>query len=138
MRRLLPIVLSLSFLCFGCNTHQCNIPIGSANCCIQPNSPLYSHLNNVGGYEYLTGGHRGLFVVRVAYDEFKCYERTCPFDSTVAVLASDEWGGVIVECPVCHSQFNTYSDGVPLDGSLTSCPLYQYSCTYDGRDLYIY
>lgn len=132
------MMLSLALLT-GCkHEHVCNTPIGDANCRIEPNSPLYHGLNVVGGYEYLVGGHKGLIVVRTSYDEFVCYERTCPNDHDTPVNVSSDWGSSVLECPVCGSRFSTYTDGVPLDGSVTPCPLYQYSTRYDGSYLYIY
>ena len=108
------------------------------NFTIEPNSAYYSGLNNVGGYMYFTGGHRGVVVVRTAYDQFVAYERTCPADSTSRVEISEEFGSSVLECPDCHSCFSVYADGVPLDGSATPCPLYQYSTSYSGGQLWVY
>ena len=36
------------------------------------------------------------------------------------------------------TQFNAYSDGEALDGSMTACPLYEYSTIYEGGQLSIY
>ena len=104
---------------------QCSVSIGSANFTIEPNTAYYYGLNNVGGYMYFTGGHRGVIVVRTAYDHFIAFERTCPEDNTSAVVVSDDWGSSILECPSCHSRFIVEADGMPLEGSVTPCPLYQ-------------
>ena len=117
---------------------RCNVPIGLTNFNIEPNSAYYSGLNNVGGYMYLTGGHRGVVVVRTAYDHFVAYERTCPADSTTAVEISDEYGSALLECPKCHTLFIVEADGYPMDGGATSCPLYQYSTLYSGGVLSVY
>lgn len=114
------------------------MPIGLTNFKIEPNAAYYSGLNNVGGYMYLTGGHRGVVVVRQAYDQFVAYERTCPADSTSAVKVSDEWGSAILECPQCKTRFIVDADGMPMDGGATSCPLYQYSTSYSGGVLWVY
>lgn len=132
------LVALLMLLC-GCkHENHCDTPIGAAACSIDPNSPIYNRLNNVGGYEYIVGGNHGIFVIRTALNEFVAYERTCPHDHSVAVEVEDGWDGTVLKCPVCGSQFNTYADGMPLDGSKTSCPLYQYGTTYEGGTLYIY
>lgn len=127
-----------TFITFGCSRERCNTPIGDAHCQIEPNSPLYNAINNVGGYVYLVGGHHGLVVIRTSYADFVCYERTCPHCLDIAVEADNEWGGGVMKCPKCGSKFSTYTDGMPLDGSLTQCPLYEYSTSYDGEFLYIY
>jgi len=115
---------------------RCHVPIGDANCQIDPNSPLYPGINNCDGYEYLVGGANGLVVVRVSFNDFACYERSCPLDSGRLEMASG-YGNIVLECPKCHSQFNTFLDGCPLEGSRTSCYLYKYGTYYDGRTLYI-
>lgn len=137
LRFVIASIVVLLLLC-GCRHERCNTPIGTSACSINPNSPLYNRLNNVGGYEYIVGGNHGIFVMRTSLNEFVAYERTCPHDHNAAVEVVDGWDGTILKCPVCGSQFNTYSDGMPLDGSATSCALYQYGTTYDGGTLYIY
>ncbi len=132
-------VLLLASINVACERDgQCSVSIGSTNFTIEPNSAYYYGLNNVGGYMYLTGGHRGVVVVRTAYDRFVAYERTCPDDNTSAVVVSGDWGSAILECPECHSCFIVEAEGMPLEGSATSCPLYQYSTMYSGGILYVY
>lgn len=133
---ILPLIL---LLLLSCNkSEDCSVPIGLTNFQIYPNDSYYAGLNNVGGYMYLTGGHCGVVVVRLAYDKFVAYERTCPVDNTTAVVASSDWGGELLECPKCHTRFVSSNDGLPLDGGATSCPLYQYSTSYSGGELWVY
>ncbi|MBP5547532.1 MAG: hypothetical protein J6X58_01390 [Bacteroidales bacterium] len=117
---------------------SCYVPIGITNFEIEPNSAEYQGVNSVGGYIYLTGGHRGVIVVRMAYDQFVAFERTCPADSTTAVEISADWGSSLLECPKCHTCFIIASDGMPMDGGATECPLYQYSTSYSGGVLWVY
>ncbi len=141
-RRSLLFLLALAtcwLLPIGCNRgDHCRVPIGEANFTIQPNNAAYSGLNNPGGYNYFYGGHRGIVVVRTFLDEFVAYERTCPLDTNTQLFVSDSIGAAVLECPRCLSRFSTYSDGMPLDGSATTCCLYQYSTHYDGTNLTIY
>lgn len=130
---LLPLLL---LSCKGEN--HCKTSIGLTNFSLEPNSAAYSGLNTVGGYEYLTGGNRGVVVVRTALNEFVAFDRTCPEDNTSQCSFSEGWGGTIMECPTCHTLFNLYANGTPLDGGKTTCNLYEYSTTYDGYKLYIY
>ena len=129
--------LSLMLLA-SCAKDHCHTSIGATNFYVEPNSATHAGLNNVGGYEFLTGGHRGVVVVRTAYDDFVAYDRTCPEDNTTKVDFASGWEGTILECPVCHTRFNVYADGAPLDGGKTVCPLYEYGTTYDGYRLYVY
>ena len=138
--RLTPVIMSLllaaSALC-GCGKdHYCDVPIGDATCQIDPNSPLYPGLNTMTGYEYLIGGYQGMVVVRTGWNEFMAYECTCPHDHGRLAMDKD-YGNLVLRCPLCGSGFSTFGDGFPLDGSLTSCPLYHYNTYYDGAILYI-
>ena len=103
--------------------NSCHTPIGEANFTIQPNSAMYAGLNNVGGYDYFTGGHRGIVVIRTYINEFAAYERTCPLDTNTQLRISDSIGSAVLECPKCGSMFSTYTNGVALDGSATRCSL---------------
>ena len=144
--RLTPVIMSLllaaSTLC-GCGKdHYCDVPIGDATCQIDPNSPLYPGLNMVGSYQYLIGGYQGIVVIRTTMfkldegGEFLAYECTCPHDHGRLAMDKD-YGNLVLRCPLCGSGFSTFGDGFPLDGSLTSCPLYHYNTYYDGAILYI-
>lgn len=138
MKRLLPL-LPLLLLALSCGPDsRCFVPIGPANFSIEPLSAAHYGLNHVGGYEYLTGGHRGIVVIRTGYEDYVAYERTCPLDSTEAVSISEEWGEAVLECPHCHSLFSVYGDGAPMTGSLTPCNLFKYGTTFDGRTLWVY
>lgn len=133
------ILLIVSTFFVSCRREgHCYVPIGITNFRIEPNTAYYSGLNNVGGYMYLTGGHRGVIVIRTAYDQFVAYERTCPADSTTAVEVTSDWGSALLECPECHTLFVAASDGYPMDGGATTCPLFQYSTSYSNGELWVY
>lgn len=137
MGRAVLIVCVAALMAVSCGKeYMCDVPIGDATCQIDPNSPIYAGINNCDGYEYLVGGYQGIVVVRINWNEFAAYERTCPADSGRLEMA-EGYGNIVLECPRCHSQFNTFADGAPLSNSLTMCYLYQYTTHYDGRTLYI-
>lgn len=133
---LLPLSLLLILTAACEKGRRCGVPIGDATCHIDPNSPDYPGINNCDGYEYLTGGANGLVVVRIGFNEFACYERSCPQDTGLLSMA-DGYGNIVLQCPKCQSQFNTFDNGSPLEGSRTHCFLYQYSTYYDGQTLFI-
>ncbi len=137
LRFFIPLMSILAFTACG-RENQCNISIGNTNFQIEPNSAGYPELNNPGGYMYFSGGHRGVVIIRTALDHFVAFERTCPEDNTSSVSVSDEWGSTLLECPTCHSRFLVESNGLPLEGSATSCPLYEYSTSYSGGILWVY
>ena len=115
------------------------IPYAYVNIYIDPNSTLYSHLNVIGGYEYLTASQpsRGIIVYRMAMDEFVAFERTCPYDpkascSRIQVEASATTA--IDSC--CMSRF-ILLDGSPFSGPAT-ISMKQYRTYYDGNLLHIF
>ena len=121
-------------LCLSCKNDE-EAPIAYVNFTIDPNSPMYSNLNTVGGYEYLVGGYRGVVVFRYSWDEFLAYERACPKDNETAVVV-DSTTSVILQCPKCGTKF-IYTDGTPIDGPAKSA-LRSYSTHYDGSTLHVY
>lgn len=139
LRRLFILLLPLMLFAACGKDNGCTVSIGATNFVINPNSAGdWAGLNNVGGYAYATGGHRGVVIVRTGLNDFVAYERTCPEDNTSRVVVSESWGASILECPTCHSRFIVDNFGLPTDDSATPCPLYQYSTTYSGGELYIY
>lgn len=140
-QRTIMAMLALAALALsGCGKeNNCTVSFGATNFSINPNAAGdFAGLNHVGGYAYATGGHRGVVIVRTAYNEFVAYERTCPEDNSSRVSVSAEWGSSILECPTCHSLFIVESYGMPADGSATTCPLFQYNTSYTDGLLYVY
>lgn len=139
MRRFVPLSLLLFLVVAGCGKdNKCEVHMGETNFTIEPDSARYPGLNNVGGYMYFTGGYRGVVVVRIAYDQFVAFERTCPEDNVSVVEVSEEWGSQLLVCPECGSRFIVAADGIPADGSATPCSLAQYSTSYSGGSLMVY
>jgi nitrite reductase/ring-hydroxylating ferredoxin subunit len=114
-----------------------NMPYVLVNFSINPNSTEYLRLNTVNGWEYLTGGYKGILVFRKSATEFSAFERACPYDwqSTDARILTDT-SGVTAYCPVCKSKF-ILTDGTPYSGP-SRYSLKQYQTSYDGTLLYIY
>ena len=141
MKKHLALTICMSFtlilLLGGCDKDRmCRVPLGDATCQINPNSAEYPGLNNLSGYQYIVGGYQGLVVIRTSWSEFVAYERTCPHDEGRLEMA-EGYGNLVLQCPECGSQFSTFADGAPMEGSLTSCLLRQYDTYYDGTLLYI-
>ena len=116
---------------------DCHIAIGDANCQIEPTSPLYPGLNNVGGYEYIVGGNQGIIVIHNFLNEYYAFERSCPYDE--GRLEMYEGYNNIVLCPICGSLF-LLDDQNSQPLNITDkpyCTVYQYSTYFDGRILYI-
>ena len=86
MRKFFLIALvSLLFAASSCNDNtptngQVFIPDVPVSVTVNLELGSFYHLNNLGGYSLLEGGHRGIFLVHNFDDEFYAIERTCTFD----------------------------------------------------------
>lgn len=141
MKKTLVCAIALVALLFSScgKDSRCDVPIGDAACSIDlMQAQYYSLYSRVGGYLNLVGGHKGICVVHTALDEYVAFERACPNDPETPVDFLEGSDGVLVKCPVCGSQFCTYTGGTPIEGSVTSCSLYQYATTLEGGVLHIY
>ena len=86
----------------------CNSDDGAVSCVPNPiNLPLYSNLNNPGGWVYVEGataGSRGLIVVRTA-SGFKAYDRNaphiCPGAETTLYVKND----ISIVCDADNSEW---------------------------------
>ncbi|NVO20207.1 MAG: hypothetical protein HXX13_10930 [Bacteroidetes bacterium] len=92
---------------------------------------------NISGYKYLNSGYRGIIVYRMSTDEFRVYERCCPWDpENVNARVSVESNGLSVIDTVCKSRFSLI-DGVVFQGP-SHYPLVNYNYSYDGEKLLIF
>ncbi len=104
---------------------------------IEPNSTMYSQLNMVGGWVYVTGGVRGIVLYRIEIDKFIALDRACPHDPDVseAYVEVEETGLTLID-KYCGSKF------IITDGSVISGPsktgLKQYRTLYDGVYLHVF
>jgi nitrite reductase/ring-hydroxylating ferredoxin subunit len=118
-------------------SQQNEIPVIAVSIALDPNSTEYIRLNSVNGWEYLTGGYKGIIVFRSSTDGFMAYERACPYDwdkSTARINV--DTSGITTVCPSCKSKF-ILLDGSPIGGP-SPYPMKQYQTTYNGVTLFIY
>ena len=116
---------------------QNEIPVVAVSIAIDPNSTEYIRLNSVNGWEYLTGGYRGIIVFRSSTNGFMAFERACPYDwdKTTTRIVIDS-SGITTVCPSCKSKF-ILMDGSPYSGP-SPYPMKQYQTSYNGTTLFIY
>ncbi len=116
--------------------NQPTIPSVPVNFSINPNGTEYIRLNTVNGWEYLTGGYRGIIVSRISQNEFSAFERACPYDwDKTSTRIEVDTSGVTAYCPSCLSKF-ILNDGTPYAGP-SRYPLLKYQTYYDGNLLHI-
>lgn len=129
-------IIALALLVAACVPDRCNTPFGEGGS-IDITMPDFAALTSVGGSLTINRGYKGIFVRRTSYTDFVAFDCACPNDHDVRLLVDSDWGGSVLECPTCHSRFET-EYGNPLEGSVTGCPLYQYNTRFDGYRLTIY
>lgn len=116
------------------------IETGFVNISIYPDGTEYQNLNTVGGWEYITAEDpsMGILVYRTSLYEFKAYERTSPYDqdNPDARIYVDEETEMLAIDSVNDCRY-LLLDGYPFDGP-GSCPLTEYSTSYNGLTLRIY
>lgn len=121
----------------GCKTERCSTPFGNGGT-IDLTTEEFSNLyNHVGGTLVISCGHKGVLVRCSGFSEYTAFECSCPHDNEVRMVPDDDREAVILTCPACGSRFELVY-GNPLQGSVTSCMLYQYQTEFDGQMLTIY
>ncbi len=130
-------ILLFSLLLFStCDKNNNPIPNVYVDIPIDLTDPLYYDLQSVGGYVYITGGVNGILVYRISADEFKAYERTCPYDPDIGRISVDDSRLNAVDSVGCKSEFSLLLDGAVSKGP-SQYPLKQYNCIYDRNAQYL-
>lgn len=135
---LLTLYSMLIFSTISCkdDNKNSNIPLVQVNFYLEINDPAYINLQTIGGWEYLSGGSRGIIVYRSSPNEFKAFDRHCTFQpsSTCAIVSVDA-NNITATDDCCGSSF------ILTDGSVTkppaNYPLKAYQTSFDGSTLYI-
>jgi len=130
--RLAPIFLILLlFLSLSCGKeNQPDIPYVYVYKELYPNSLDYIP---IGGYIYVNAGYRGIVVYRLLQDEFRVYERCCPYDPenpNARIIVNSDNSTAIDTC--CNSQYSLVLDGTPFGDGPSPYSLVSYYYNYDS------
>ena len=125
-------------LFFSCNKKDNGaIPNVPVDIYIYTGDPLFFSLQVAGGWEYVTGGSRGILIYHASNSDFMAYDRHCPYlpENTCGQIAVNSTNISAVDS-CCGSQFSM------VDGSIqkgpAAMPLKQYQATFDGTVLHIF
>ena len=124
------ISTSLLLIFFACaKERQHPVPNVMVEFTLNLESTQFIELNTIGGWAYFTGGYRGIIIYRQSVDEFRAFDRACPyhpFDDCAIVRVFDP---PLATDTCCGSRF------LLLDGSVVTgpaqYPLKQYRTFYN-------
>ncbi len=125
------LLLSL-FLFSSCDGNKNPIPNVYVDIYIDLTDPLYYDLQSIGNYVYITGGVNGILIYRSSADEFRAYDRTCPYDPDIGRIVVDDANLNAIDSVGCKSEFSLLLDGAVSQGP-AQFPLKQYTCIYDNN-----
>ncbi len=131
--------LGLALLFCGCHVDRCTTPFGEGGELDLLMPEFFNLYNNPGGTLVINRGYRntGILVHCMNLGEYVAFGCVCPHCQDQVLQPDDAQRATLLTCPDCGSRFEVYF-GNPIEGSQTSCPLFQYNTRYDGRYLSIY
>jgi nitrite reductase/ring-hydroxylating ferredoxin subunit len=103
---------------------------------VSATDPAFSPLNATNGYQYFSGGSKGILVFRKSQSEFMAYDRHCTYNVSDGNIIEVDASGIIAIDKTCSSKF-LLTDGSVNQGP-ASVPLKRYQTAFDGSLLHIY
>ena len=139
-KRVFLIPLFLVAIITGCRkdapTATTGVPNVTVNTSIDVDNGFYPALQNVGGWEYISGGYGGILVLCYSPGNYYAFDMGCPYDceTNSKAIIQVQPGNITAKCPVCGTTYNLYG------GTVTKGPgsiaLKQYQANF--QDPYIY
>ncbi len=126
-----------ALLLVSCNPDRCNTPFGAGGTIDMTEPQFVNIYNHVGGTVMVSLGHKGVLIRCAGFGVYTAFECTCPIDHDVRMEPDSRNDAVMLTCSACGSRFELIN-GAPLEGSATSCLLYQYRTAVDGSLLTVY
>ncbi|MFB6305995.1 MAG: hypothetical protein ABEH43_03235 [Flavobacteriales bacterium] len=120
-------------LIVSCNDNDHPVPNVNVDITINVEQPSFSDLRVTGGWEYVTGGAKGIIVYRRSKEKFMAYDRYC--NEAPCGKAYVDSSNIEVICD-CDSTVYSITDGTVVSGE-TGFPLKRYNTSFDGSILRI-
>ena len=137
MPKLWTLLFVFCALLLGCKRNINSIPQVPVDVVINIQDPTYQSLNGIGGSVQINGGSRGIIVFRLNSEEFKAYDRHCPYlpENSCGLATIEETNYTALDT-CCDSQFQLI-DGAPIGGPAT-IGLKPYNTSFDGNIIQIW
>jgi nitrite reductase/ring-hydroxylating ferredoxin subunit len=135
MNKMLTVAI-LTILLISCKRDTDQIPNVLVDITIYTSDPQWINLSSTGGWEYISGGSKGIILFRTSPTEFMAYERHCPYQAEEnCSISVDESLISASDSTCCVSSFNLYNGAV--NSGPSTFPLKAYQTTFDGEILFI-
>ncbi len=147
--RILVWVLVCGVVITACGKHDNPVPVTSINYKILgiESDPRYTGVRTAGGSALLESGNmctgyncNGVVLYRVKvtgeYDDFKAYDRTCPYEASGSAMEINKAFPYVLVCPDCGSEFNM--EGGYMEKGPADYPCREFSCDFYNGDLRLY
>lgn len=142
------IIILLSIIS-SCNKKDNPVPVTSISYSVYniESNARYENLLVPDGAAYLETGSicvgyncNGVVLYRLKttgeIDDFKAYDRTCPYEANDCSMEIDENWSYILKCPKCGSEFNM--NGGYMEKGPAEYPLREFNCDFYNGDLRLY
>ncbi len=137
------IILLLVFTSlYSCNDKNVTSPIPNIpfDFTLNLSLPLYEPLMfPMGGIVFVSGGSKGIAILRVSTDQFVVYDRHCPYKTEEGCIVVEDPDNiaVLIDDACCSSRFNMINGGLPDNGPAV-VGLKSYKYTFNGSILRVY
>lgn len=130
------ILAALLFIPTSCNKEYENpVPSVYVDIRLRIDNAMYPELQHPGGWLEYNGGYRGVIIYRLSYEEFKAFDRACPYHPSEPRALVRVLDAPLATDTLCGSTF------ILIDGSVITGPsrhpLREYQTFFDGYTLQV-
>lgn len=130
------LLIATVFACKKDKNTLSGIPLVNVSIQIFTTDPGFINLQVPGGFDYVTGGSRGILIYRLSNDQFLAFDRHCPYQVDDNCQVQVDSSGIIATDDCCGSGF-IITDGSVIQGP-SSAPLHAYQTEFNGSVLRVF
>lgn len=133
----LGLLILTAVVVFSCKKDNTSgIPLVPVDIYLYANNPIMVDVSVPGGWEYVTGGSKGILIYRYTQDQFIAFDRHSAYLPENGCVTEVDSTNIQVADP-CSESLWLLVDGSVLQGP-ANLPLKQYQTTFDGNVLHIF